>query len=407
MIKRIFKILLNILMIIVVIIFTVLPAVYTNSIFGYLPILMLVISLLLSLICLFWIKKGIVIASSSSNREVLRGLDVPMNISVTNRTHLICPKAQAKIFIKNLFGDTDSEETITFTLASKNQASFNFDLDMNHIGIYEVGIHDMLIYDFFGIFKMKVPIEEVMEVSVMPRISDIDELEESSKAFVESSQETRMTVTNGMDYVGVREYELGDPMKQIHWKLSAHSLGYMTKLQESNRELEFSVILDFVSIEEKNQEILMNINDALIETSFSILDHLSKKYTSYSLIYYSKDKKTKKVSPKGRDNDREFIKDFVTIAAKSKVDYPDAYSLAQQEANQGQSSNIIICTSYVSDQLVDEMIQLNQQAKNVQLFYIIPIEYNHKKIRQLGQMLYPLDEAGISHFYITAGGEKI
>lgn len=407
MLKRIFKRILYVILVLLVIGLTILPAIYTNSIYGYLPILVLVVSSLVSYVILWLIRKGIVIDSSSSNREVLRGLDVPLNISITNQTWFICPRAEAKIFINNLFGNTDSEELVTFTLSSKNQASFAFDLDMNHIGIYEVGIHDMLIYDFFGLFKLRVPIEEVMEVCVMPRIREVNELEQSSRALVESSQETRMTVTNGMDYVGVREYELGDPMKQIHWKLSAHSLGYMTKLQESNRELEFSVILDFVSIEEKDHEILMDMNDALIETAFSILDHLSKSHTSYSLVYYSRDQITKKVSPRGRDNDKEYIQDFVTIGSKSQVDYPDAYALLEQEATQGQSSSIIICTSYVTQQLVDEMIQLNQQSKDIQLFYIVPIEYDNKKIRQLERMLYPLDEAGIAYYYIPAGGEMI
>lgn len=405
MIKRIFKMLLYILVILLIIILTTLPAVYTNSIYGYLPILVLSVSIIVSFTVLLLMKRGITIDSSSSNREILRGLNVPMSISVTNQTWFICPRAQAKIFINNLFGHVDTEEVITFTLSAKNQASFDFDLDMNHIGMYEVGIHNMLIYDFFGIFKMKVPIKEVMKVCVMPRIRSMDELEESTRAFVESSKETRMTVTNGMDYVGVREYELGDPMKQIHWKLSAHTLGYMTKLQESNRELEFSVILDFVSIEEKNQEIMMNINDALIETSFSILDYLSKKYTSYYLVYYSRNKTIKKVSPKGRENDREYIQDFITITSKSQVDYPDGYVLLEQEAIQGQSSNIILCTSYVTEKLVNEMIQLNQQSRSVQLFYIIPVEYNYKKIRQLERMLYPLDEANIEYYFIPAGGE--
>lgn len=405
MIKRILNVILRIVLAIIVVGLTILPAIYTNSLYGYLPILTFIIACIISYVFLLVIRRGIVVDSSSNSREVLRGLNVPMNISVTNQTWFICPKAQAKIFINNLFGNTDSEELVTFTLASKNQASFSFDLDMNHIGMYEVGIHDIIIYDFFGIFKMKVPVEEMMNVCVMPRMREINELEESSQAFMESSQETRMTVTNGMDYVGVREYELGDPMKQIHWKLSAHSLGYMTKLQESNRELEYSVILDFVSIEEKNQEILMDLNDTLIETAFSILDHLSKKYTSYFLIYYSRDKYTKKVSPKGRDNDKEYIQDFVTIGSKSQVDYPDAHALLEQEASQGQSSRIVICTSYVNDQLVDKIIQLNQQSKEVQLFYIVPIEYHNKKIRQLEQMLYSLDEAGISYYYVPTGGD--
>ena len=81
-------------------------------------------------------------------------------------------------------------------------------------------------------------------------------------------------VPNGTDYVGVREYELGDSTKQIHWKLSAHSINYMTKLSESSKQSDFAVVLD-TAANEADREELMTIYDTLVETVFSVLEELS------------------------------------------------------------------------------------------------------------------------------------
>jgi uncharacterized protein (DUF58 family) len=45
-------------------------------------------------------------------------------------------------------------------------------------------------------------------------------------------------------FAGVREYEQGDPMNRIHWKLSGHAGGYQTKRFEATRSADLLLAID-------------------------------------------------------------------------------------------------------------------------------------------------------------------
>jgi uncharacterized protein (DUF58 family) len=257
------------------------------------------------------------------------------------------------------------------------------------------------IYDFFGFFKKNVPVSGDFEVYVKPRIYDIGELSEDEIVLAESSQDTRMTVANGTDYVGVREYEMGDSMKQIHWKLSAHSLGYMTKLQESSREKNFSVILDFAAEKNSDREVLMDLQDSLIETSLSLIDAISKRHTLYSLIYCNKDQQIVRTTPKGREDDLVLLKSFSVITEEPDSSYPDAARMLQEEGSQSnRSTNVMVCTSRVTEELIQELLRIKRHRRSPVLYQIVPAGYNSKQVRSLLQALQQLDEAGIAHHFI-------
>lgn len=397
MIKRILKVLLGL----IVFLLLCLPAVYTNSVYGYVPPIFIGILALVSFIAMYYIGKHIEVSSNFVNGTCERGKNVSVGLAIFNHSFLLCPKAIANIFISDGFGGVSALTKTYFTMAPKEKADFGFDLDMPHIGVYHVGVRDLEIYDFFGFFKKQVKVNGEFEVYVKPKIYDIGELNEDENVLAESNQDTRMTVMNGTDYVGVREYEMGDSMKQIHWKLSAHSMGYMTKLQESSREKDFCVVLDFAT--EKNSEVeqLLDLQDALIETSLSLIEYISKNHTTYSLIFCDKNKQVVRMTPKGREDDVMLIQNFSPITQIEDATYPDASQILQDEGSRAnRSTHVFVCTSRVTRELIQELLRIKRQRRSPVLYQIVPAGFDSKKIRSLLQNLQQLDEAGIPHYFI-------
>lgn len=378
-----------------------LPAVYTSSVYGYFPALFLLFSLLLSFICLQIAGKKILIESDFKNSECERGKQVSLGLSITNCSRIMCPGAAAGLFISDLFGLEDAVKKVYFTLTPGEKNQFGFDMDMPHIGLYHVGINNMEILDFFGVFRKKIPLAKEFDVYVTPRIIPLEDRIKATHTTAEASRDTRNIVRNGMDYTGVREYEIGDSMKQIHWKLSAHSLTYMTKLQESSRQMDFSVILDFAAEPNTDRNTLMDLNDCLIETALSLVDNIARHHTSYSLLYCNKNLQISRITPKGREDDLTMLRDFCVITPDPDEHYPDASFILQEEGSRSNSSsNVLVCTSRVTEALIQELLSVKQQKRNPVLYQIVPAGFSVKQLRPLETALARLEEAGIGHCFI-------
>jgi hypothetical protein len=146
-----------------------------------------------------------------------------------------------------LLGSAGLGEQVTdlrLTLSPRETRSFGFSASFPHIGNYRAGIRRIELLDALGIFRAVRDQEKSFGVEVLPRMAQIASLPVTANVQAESTHMSVQSPLNGSDYTGVREYAFGDPMKSIHWKLSAHAGGLMTKQMESYSNTGMSVILD-------------------------------------------------------------------------------------------------------------------------------------------------------------------
>lgn len=398
-------------MLIVIFAIASIPAVYINKLYGYLPVIFLAVSIVVSLIFLWVVRGKIEVMSDvdAGGGVCERGEKVSAGLRIRNRSLLTTGRTVANVYISDLFGGEDAMNRIQLSLAPREENGFGMNISMPHIGVYRGGIRDVEMWDWFGLRKAHVPAEGSFEVFVRPKIRVLEELWDSEIVYTESMKDTRTVVMGGMDYIGVREYVRGDSMKQIHWKLSAHSQGYMTKLQESSRELDYAVILDFAAEANEDREVLMDIQDALIETSLSIIESVSQKHTNYSLLYCNRRKEITRQQPRGREDDLALIQDFSVITPEPEADYPDACRILWEEGSAANhSTNVIVVTSRVTDELLQELMRIRRQQRVPELYHIVPAGLNSREVGAILARLRQLDEAGVNHclVYTTdAGGE--
>ncbi|MCD7981333.1 MAG: DUF58 domain-containing protein [Clostridiales bacterium] len=386
------------------------PARYINTWFGYMAFLFLLILFVFSLIIMFAVRRKIAIETNVTDMksvQCLRGEPVELGLKVWNRSVFFCPHARGGFYISDLFGDVDTSSDTDFTIAPRSDSSFDFGMDMKHIGVYRVGMKDLRVYDMFGFFSLMVPVSGDFEVYVKPRIHTMDELVVEEEIFLDSSRDSRNTVPNGIDYVGVREYTPGDSMKQIHWKLSAHSLGYMTKLSESTRQSDFAVVLDFAAYQAEREE-LMDIYDTLVETAFSLLEELSHREVTYSLIYADRQQEMRRSVPKGRENDMEYIRRFGVITPEPEAGYPDGARLLTQEARMpNRCTNLILCTSRITSELIQELISIKRQKRSPELYFVFPERLTRRDRENLMAPFRSLDDAGVAWHAVSTAGNTL
>jgi uncharacterized protein (DUF58 family) len=207
---------------------------------------------------------------------------------------------------------------------------------------------------------------------------------------------------DGFDYTGVREYAMGDSMKKIHWKLSAHSNDYMTKINEVGLKSDLAVILDMAA-DKYPAEQLLSINDGIVETAASLLLTAEKRDIDCVLLYPDKEKQVRALFPKTQQDYAELIRRMVPITPNPKPGFLDAQEILTQEMEgANKRANLLVVTSRVTDGLLDTLTTIRGQQRNPLLFCVMPTNVTANERKEIQARFLGLDDAGIPYRVLTA-----
>ena len=96
-------------------------------------------------------------------------------------------------------------------------------------GEYEVGVKELVITDFFRLFRLRYPVPGAIRALVLPKLVRLRELNSIADLSVYLQREAFIRKTE--PDVVVRDYAEGDSLRQIHWKATARE----RKLKVRNR----------------------------------------------------------------------------------------------------------------------------------------------------------------------------
>ena len=285
-------------------------------------------------------------------------------------------------------------------MAPREARSFPFDVRFDHIGTYSAGLRDVYMKDMLSLFGYQLRNEKEYEVVVTPRIHDLEHLEMSMSSASESQKLLVPNALDNTDYSGVREYVIGDAIKNIHWKLSARTIGYMTKTYESYTNTGVCIILDFHA-PEADKEMLMDIFDAIVETGLSINAYALRNGLETVVRYYNKNGEKARFSTYQPDDVHTIIADMPKIHTdKSRQ---DAIQILQEEGNSIYSEgNIAFCTSDITTVLAETLVQIKNRKKNPLLFAVIPDRLDDDIKEERKKPLALLEATGIPYYILDS-----
>lgn len=392
---------LMVLAVLAVLLCLVLPAVFTNSIFGYFPILVTASLLLASGLYLRLMKKSIVVESDRRDVEVERGETVKVDLGIQNKSRLVCMKAKADIYVQDYLGEDDSNTEAVFSIDSRSTADFGFQVHMEHLGQYTSGIRNMYVYGLLGLVRIPIPVDSAFHVLVLPKIHEEEEAL-NAESITDSPNAASFREGDGFDYTGVREYEMGDSMKKIHWKLSAHSMDYMTKINEIGLKSDLAIFLDMAADAYPTQQLL-SVCDGLVETASSLLLTADKQDIDSVLLYADRDNNIQTLFPKSQQDYAELIRHMVPITPEPKAGFLDAQEMLSIEmAGANQRANLLVVTSRVTDGLLDILTTIRSQQRNPLLYCIMPTNLTARERKEVQSRFVGLDDAGIPYRVLTA-----
>ncbi len=273
--KRFISISKGILNYIFAMVFAIIFALFLDANVGWFLLLALILAPLLSIL-FAWISSLLITVSVEIQEDILsKGDTLCMTVHIKNPS--IFPTPPVDITLTHEPGICSTNPHLLASAISRSSQSFSVSFTARICGESNVGIHNLRVTDYLGLFSFaprKVNCKELCKkIAVIPDIAEIsardDTLLKTMQASLhsESSDDTNESSTlsfGGLPGYNHRDYVPGDPLKRINWKQSARKNKLLVRLDDEMASQAINVVLDSVFIQDD-----LDINESLTYAQFN------------------------------------------------------------------------------------------------------------------------------------------
>lgn len=181
----------------------------------------------------------------SMERETQTGENPVISVRIDNPDFVPLSSVEAEILCTNLrTGEVDSY-TIRNTPRPKSSKEVRLEIMPKHAGRYEITVGQAVLSDPLQLASRRIECSDAEYITIMPEIFEMQISYSSDAAMVESDYSVDSRRGNDPGEVrSIREYVPGDPVRNIHWKLSEKIDKLLVKELGNPVTDKFLVVLD-------------------------------------------------------------------------------------------------------------------------------------------------------------------
>lgn len=373
---------------------------YRPTIMGWMPLVAVLAALLLAFAYVQVLKRRMVLLEKTNVTDCQRAERVFFRVRFRNRSPLFCFRLEAHFFTADLYGNPVSHAVTTMSLAPFEVYDMPFAASFDHIGTYQAGLDRVVVYDFLRLFSATIEGPKRTRVNVTPKLVSVPNLDFSNDAVVETTKAARSAISDSMDYAAVREYAIGDPLKNVHWKISARTPGLMTKLFETYNNPGVAIILDFYG-PGQDALTLMRMFDAVVETGFSVARYAQARGMDTEIHYCDKSGERVRRTSWRRSDLPQIVEDMPQFTSEPKAAADALGVLNEQIRSIHGQSNIVVCTANLSSQMVETVVAAKVHRREPVVFAVVPKGLEGRDRDQWLAPLARLDAAGVGYMVLS------
>ncbi|MBO4458903.1 MAG: DUF58 domain-containing protein [Butyrivibrio sp.] len=148
----------------------------------------------------------------------------------------------------------DVEDGMLLSLGSFNRKELSSPISCKYAGTYDVGLAEVLFTDPFGIFSVSFDVPYKFRAIVSPRITDSGEKAVDIENIINNTGLKSLMQFEDIPGSDAREYQKGDAVSAINWKLSARLSRIMVRLPERKEKRTLTMIMEAVDVPESKQD---------------------------------------------------------------------------------------------------------------------------------------------------------
>jgi uncharacterized protein (DUF58 family) len=390
------------------------PPIFLAHPISYVPLIMVVISLLISFIYLRILKRTFSFSEDGMLGSCERGEGVGLAVTLRNGSILPHARIDVSFYITDLFGEYDALRTMVVPLGPRETATFDFAAAFTHLGTYSAGVDSIVLTDLFGLFSCTIQNTKRRQVAVRPRLFDFNDVE-ISEAEEESASMLKPITDDGTDYSSVREYHYGDPLKTVHWNLSARSAtGTMyTRLFETYVTPSMAAVIDPFA-EGGDRETLMSLFDGMVEGAASLSRFARSQGVECAVRYLDRNFEPASICLAGEgDADELVLNAHRIVSLSSGADGEEAADalrastipvdlLLQEGLSSQGASNIAFITSRLSEDILSALSDVAARRRQAMLVLVVPATLIGRERAEFLAPTAQLGAAGIPYFILES-----
>lgn len=176
--------------------------------------------------------------------EVAKNQPYEYKIRLINESIIPYPFVDAMLWLPLKSSVRCSLRTVKTTMSPRSDYVINNVVKFPFRGTYTIGVENIYVYDFFRMFRVKIDVNMLETVYVLPRKLDLDIGQ--AEAISDASRKTRKSNTSyeKIEISDIREYRNGDALKSIHWKLSSKAEDFMVRDYDTGSSRETFIFCD-------------------------------------------------------------------------------------------------------------------------------------------------------------------
>lgn len=224
--------------------------VFTQALLSKISNLFFWFMLLLPLPCLLYTliaKHTLTVSMISDTATTEKEQPYTYEFRIDNRSPLAFPFIDARVSIPQSNSVRCTDRSVRLSMAPMSSYHMKNTVRFRFRGTYEIGVRCFYVYDFFRLFSVRVPVENMTTVYVLPRRINLEDTLAQSVSDSTARTVRSPLVVDRLEVSDIRDYRNGDTLKSIHWKLSSKSETFVVKDYNTGTSNETVVFCDMAA----------------------------------------------------------------------------------------------------------------------------------------------------------------
>ncbi len=204
------------------------------------------------------------------------GKDTLVKLTLRNKGFLPVLRAKALIIIEDVYFGKKKKRWMKLEVLPRGEVSLFRSIAFSEAGLYRVRLKKLRVYDFTGLFYSNVRCKSEKQIQILPELYDVPvRLSMAVRNFYGESDvyDEHRPGHDNSELFQIREYQKGDRLQNIHWKLSAKQDDIMVKEHSLPKACPVILLLEYhPRRKEKRKGTLFAFLEIGAGISFSLMD---------------------------------------------------------------------------------------------------------------------------------------
>jgi uncharacterized protein (DUF58 family) len=278
-------------------------------------------------------------------------------------------------------------------------AEIKEDFVCNLRGQYTLGITGVEVGDPFGLFTFSMNLvkrsyHKPLYLNVAPRILKLPNLPLPQIQKEGTTRQEFLPTHEPASLSDIRQYRVGDPLKKIHWKISAKLQELYVKNYETNTQPQILMFIETVPYPEEGI-CRFEIEDQMVECAVAVAHFILSNWLSMQLIIYHKERQ--QISGKNPEDFSRFYNYLASLPFNSPFHMVEILSMEWAGFSKGES--IVLIVQDINYHLFNRLCLLRQSD----IYPLVLLIHKYEEINDdLKRVISELNKREIPCFAIHA-----